>query len=107
MRVLGIFPAFTATLSSPVLMKLRVIVTFVALIGSMPSVLRARGSRVSMRTPHAVKPFPRSNTTWKLGEFLIVTSYSVTSFDLVNWISRGQLWFRLRTFASCARSHHE
>ena len=45
---LGLFPAFTATLSSPVLMKLRVIVTFVALIGSMPSVLRARGSRVSI-----------------------------------------------------------
>ena len=107
MCVLPIFPALTATLSSPVLMKLRVIVTFSALVGSMPSVLRARGSRVSMRMPHTVKPDARSKTTWKFPEFLSVTSYNVASFDLVRTMRRGQLWKRLRTFASWARSHHD
>ena len=50
-------PALMATLSSPVWMKLWVMVTLVELPGSMPSVLRALGGRLTF-TPHTVKPLP-------------------------------------------------
>ena len=52
-------PPLMAMLSSPVRMKVWVMVMFLApLPGSMPSVLRARRLGVSIFTPQTVKPSP-------------------------------------------------
>src|SRR5262249_32037961 len=82
-------------------------VTLLELDGSMPSVFRARGSVVLMTMPQTVNPFPRSYITWKLGEVFSVTFEIVKSSDRLSCMRRGQLCERLRTFASCARSHHD
>ena len=66
------FPALMATLSSPVSTWQWAIVTLVEDDGSMPSELRAVLG-VLILTPQAVKPSVCSATTWKLGEFRIVT----------------------------------
>src|SRR5215813_5023944 len=78
MRVDGpLAPALIATLSSPVLIQQRVIVTFVDPEGSMPSVLRAPLPGAHTFTPQAVKPFVLLTITWKFGELRMVIRYNV------------------------------
>src|SRR5262245_3714055 len=101
-----LLPALIATLSSPVKIKLRVMVTLVAFIVSMPSAFRAVLG-VLIMTPHAVNPFPLEKTTWKFGEFFSVMRYNVKLSDPVITRRRGQFWLAFLTLASCARSHHD
>src|SRR5487761_2352852 len=60
-----------------------------------------------MITPQAVNPLPPLYATWKFGELRKVILYSVKSSQWFRARMRGTFWFRLLTFASCARSHQE
>ena len=88
-----------ATLSSPLSIQLCAMVMLVDDPGSMPSVLRGRGSfgpgsctGVFRCTPHAVNPSVRDTPTWKFGESCSVIRYMVKPSAFVAEISRGSLY---------------